>query len=78
MYTEKEKKQLKNSLEKLSKCGGNCRGCAKCHIYTSGNEKALYMAVGCDLLPSDMFGAVANYPSELHAEAVELLRFELS
>ncbi len=78
MYTEKERKQLKKSLEKLRKCGGDCKNCEKCHIYTAGNEKALYMAVGCDLLPLDMFGAVANYPSELHAEAVELLRFELS
>lgn len=76
--TTKERKQLETAGKRLAKCGGDCKHCDKCHIYTAGNEKALYMAVGCDLLPSAMFDAIADTPSQLHAAAIETVQFELS
>ena len=60
------------------KCGGDCRHCDKCHIYTRWTERAGYMAVGCDLLPSELYDYIASVPSQLHAAAVELVKFELS
>lgn len=75
---EKERKQLETALKKLEKCGGDCKKCKKCHVYTASSENALYMAVGCDLLPRSMFDAIASYPSELHQEAKETALFELS
>ena len=75
---EKERKQLETALKKLEKCGGDCKHCKKCHVYTASGENALYMAVGCDLLPRSMFDAIANHPSELHQEAKETALFELS
>lgn len=78
MYTAKERQALEKALEKLQKCGGDCKHCAKCHIYTARDPHALIFATGCDLLPVDLFGAIANYPSDLHREAVATVEFELS
>lgn len=78
MYTEKERKELEKALDQLHKCGGDCKHCEKCHIYTASDPHALVFATGCDLLPLDLFGAIANYPSELHREAIDILIFELS
>ena len=50
--TKKQVRQLETAGKKLEKCGGDCRHCDKCHIYTRWTERAGYMAVGCDLLPS--------------------------
>ena len=36
------------------------------------------MAVGCDLLPSELYDYIASVPSQLHTAAVELVKFELS
>lgn len=74
----KERAQLEKALKSLESCTGDCKHCEKCHVYTSSTNKALYMAVGCDLLPLDMFGAIANYPSELQHEAINAVLFELS
>ena len=52
--TKKQIKQLESAGRKLEKCGGDCRHCSKCHIYTRWTERAGYMAVGCDLLPSEL------------------------
>ena len=41
-------------------------------------ERAGYMAVGCDLLPSALYDYIASVPSQLHAAAVELVKLELS
>lgn len=38
MYTEKERKELEKVLKKLEKCGGDCKYCEKCHIYTAAVE----------------------------------------
>lgn len=73
-----DRKRLETALKRLEKCGGNCQHCEKCHIYTASTPKALYIAVGCDLLPSDMFDSIADVPSQLHAEAIETVKFELS
>lgn len=75
--TKKQEKALKTALSKLSKCGGDCKNCEKCHAYTAGNDRALYMAFGCDLLPHDIFDSIASLPSQLHAEALESVKFEL-
>lgn len=56
MYTEKEKRQLERALKRVEKCSGDCKHCEKCHIYTS--EKTFCYAIGCDLLPQNMFGMV--------------------
>ena len=50
--TKKQIRQLESAGRKLEKCGGDCRHCDKCHIYTRWTERAGYMAVGCDLLPA--------------------------
>ena len=76
--TKKQIKQLESAGRKLEKCGGDCRHCDKCHIYTSWTERAGYMAVGCDLLPTELYDYIASVPSQLHAAAVELVKFELS
>jgi len=76
MYTKTERKKLETALKRVKKCGGDCKHCEKCHIYTSRN--GLYFAVGCDLLPEKYFDCIANVPSELHAAAIETLEFELS
>lgn len=75
--TAKERKALETAQKRLFKCGGDCSHCEKCHIYTASTEKALYMAVGCDLLPANMFSYIADIPSQLHA-ALETVQFELS
>ena len=76
--TEKQIKQLETAGKKLEKCGGDCRHCDKCHIYTRWTERAGYMAVGCDLLPSELYDYIASVPAQLHTAAVELVKFELS
>lgn len=35
------------------------------------------MAVGCDLLPVEMFSYIADTPKGLHVAALETARFEL-
>lgn len=76
--TSKQRQRLETALKRLEKCGGDCRHCERCHIYTGSTARAIYMAVGCDLLPADMFDYIAGYPSELHAAALNTVRFELS
>ena len=76
--TKKQIKQLETAGRKLEKCGGDCRYCDKCHIYTRWTERAGYMAVGCDLLPSELYDYIASVPSQLHSAAMELVKFELS
>ena len=76
--TKKQIKQLEKAGKKLEKCGGDCHHCNKCHIYTRWTERAGYMAVGCDLLPSELYDYIASVPSQLHSAAVELVKFELS
>ena len=76
--TAKQRKQLEAAKKKLTKCGGDCIHCDKCHLYTGGNSKTLYYAVGCDLLPADMYDYIADTPKQLHAAALELANFELS
>ena len=61
--TKKQIKQLETAGKKLEKCGGDCRNCDNCHIYTRWTERA---------------GYIASVPSQLHAAAVELVKFELS
>lgn len=78
MLEKKEKIRLQKALKFVEKCDGKCNKCKYCHIYTGGNEKALYMAVGCDALPQDHFDALADTPSQLHDAVIETLRFELS
>lgn len=76
--TKKQIKQLETAGRKLKKCGGDCRHCDKCHIYTRWTERAGYMAVGCDLLPAELYNYIASVPSQLHAAAVDLVNLELS
>ena len=57
--TKKQIKQLETAGKKLEKCGGDCHHCDKCHIYTRWTERAGYMAVGCDLLPSELYDYIA-------------------
>lgn len=77
--TAKQRKQLETAGKRLAKCGGDCQHCKKCHIYTASTPpRALYMAVGCDLLPAEMFDYIADVPSQLHAAAVDAVQFELS
>ena len=78
MYTKKEIKSLESALRKVKKCDGDCRHCKKCHVYTASTEKSLYFAVGCDLLPVDLFSCIADTPGKLKAAAIETLEFELS
>ena len=76
--TKKQIKQLEISGKKLEKCGGDCCHCSNCHICTRWAEQHGYMAVGCDLLPSELYDYIASVPSQLHAAAVDLVKFELS
>ena len=75
--TVKERKALERAQKRLEKCGGNCKHCEKCHFYFANTERVLYMAVGCDLLPVEMFSSIADIPSQLHAAAIETVNFEL-
>lgn len=74
---KKEYTALQSALKRIEKCGGDCHHCGKCHLYTASTERALYMAVGCDMLPENYRGPIANGPHSLHADALELARFEL-
>ena len=60
--TKTEERKLKTALRRLEKCGGDCHHCEKCRVYTRSTERALYMAVGCDLLPVEMFSYIADTP----------------
>ena len=75
--TVKERKALERAQKRLEKCGGNCKHCEKCHFYFANTERVLYMAVGCDLLPVEMFSSISDIPSQLHAAAIETVNFEL-
>ena len=75
--TVKERKALESAQKRLEKCGGNCKHFEKCHFYFANTERVLYMAVGCDLLPVEMFSSIADIPSKLHAAAIETVNFEL-
>ena len=74
---KKEYNALQSALRRLERCGGDCQNCEKCHIYTASTPRALYMAVGCDALPDNYRLPVAGTPRGLHAEALELVQFEL-
>jgi hypothetical protein len=76
MYTEKERKQLERALKRVEKCSGDCKHCEKCHIYTS--EKSFCYAIGCDLLPQNMFDMIDDHITTLRQTAIDLLKFELS
>lgn len=73
-----QRKQLEAAKKKLTKCGGDCIHCDKCHLYTGGNDRALYYAVGCDLLPVEVYGYIADTPKQLYTAVLELVGFELS
>ena len=75
--TKTQERKLKTALKRLEKCGGDCHHCENCRVYTRSTERALYMAVGCDLLPVEMFSYIADTPKGLHAAALETARFEL-
>lgn len=75
--TKTQERKLKTALKRLEKCGGDCHHCEKCRIYTRSTERALYMAVGCDLLPAEMFSCIADTPKSLYAAALETVYFEL-
>lgn len=75
--TKTQERKLKTALKRLEKCGGDCHHCEKCRIYTRSMERALYMAVGCDLLPEEMFSCIADTPKGLHAAALETVHFKL-
>lgn len=75
--TKTEERKLKTALRRLEKCGGDCHHCEKCRVYTRSTERALFMAVGCDLLPVEMFSYIADTSKGLHAAALEIARFEL-
>lgn len=67
--TKKQIKQPETAGKKLEKCGDCCH-CSKCHTYTRFTDRAGYMAVGCDLLPAELYDYIASVPSQLHAAAV--------
>lgn len=69
-----KKESYKRTLEKLSRCSGDCKHCKKCHIYISG----LCYAFGCDSLPASEFGAISNSMRNLKKECIEQMEFELS
>ena len=75
--TKTDRKSLEAAQKKLASCGGECIKCKKCHYYFTHTERAIYFAVGCDLLPEKLFSAIADVPSQLHASAVETVQFEL-
>ena len=35
------------------------------------------MAVGCDLLPHESYGCIADYPRELHTAAVDAINTDI-
>ena len=76
--TKTDRKSLEKAQKRLNSCGGECIKCKKCHYYFTRTEKAIYSAVGCDFLPENLFGAIADLPSQLHASAVQTVNFELS
>lgn len=75
--TKTQERKLKTALKRLEKCGGDCHHCENCRVYTRSTERVLYMAVGCDLLPVEMFSCIADTPKSLHAAALETVHFEL-
>ena len=75
--TEKQRRHLGAVAARLKKCGGDCIHCNKCHYYFSQNERSIYMAVGCDLLPHESYGCIADYPRELHTAAVDAINTDI-
>lgn len=75
--TKAQERKLKTALKRLEKCGGDCHHCENCRVYTRSTERAIYMAVGCDLLPKELFSCIADTPKGLHPAALEIARFEL-
>lgn len=75
--TKAQERKLKTALKRLEKCGGDCHHCENCRVYTRSTERAIYMAVGCDLLPKELFSCIADTPKSLHATALETVHFEL-
>lgn len=78
MLTKSEQRKLETARRKLLKCGGDCKHCQSCHIYTASSKRAIYMAVGCDTLPEEIFGAIADTHGELYKEALDTVEFELN
>ena len=76
--TKTQIKKLVTARKKLDKCGGNCKHCSCCHLYSAilKNGDGVY-AFGCDLLPEEMFSYISDTMVYLHKEAVETVDFEL-
>lgn len=72
------KEKFEAALKRLEKCGGDCKHCEKCHIYTASTERALYYAFGCDVLPQEHFSYISDSMRDLKKEAVGALTFELA
>lgn len=78
------KTETKRAAAILSKCGGNCKDCARLHFYSvtipnaSGSAAAVshYFAWGCDALPVKKYSCIADTVRELHGIAAEILREE--
>ena len=76
--TKTKKKQYEIALKKLNKCSGDCKHCNKCHVYTSAwNRDSCYYAFGCDLLPVTDFDYISSTMRNLHATAIDTIKFEL-
>lgn len=75
--TEKQRRHLDTVARRLEKCSGDCSHCEKCHYYFAQNDRAIYMSVGCDLLPQKSYGNIADYPSQLHAAAREAIKADI-
>lgn len=77
LLTAKEEKQLKSALKKVEKCSGDCKYCEKFHAYFASDERNIFCAFGCDLLPKNIFSSISDSVFDLKNDAIEALKFEL-
>lgn len=77
MYNKTEIKALKDSINKLTACNGDCRNCSHCQMDFASGERAIYYAFRCDEQP-DFMVIRSNSPTTLRKETVDGLFFELS
>lgn len=76
MLSERDKKSLLAAKKRLEKCGGDCKHCDRARVIVS--KVGLYYAWTCDALPENWQTPIADSLNELHAEAMEIVTFELS
>lgn len=73
--------ELQKALERIKKCGGDCKNCKHHHIKTARVPNGVAFAFYCSKVGKyvvDNYNFLSNSTSTLKADTIESIEFELS